>query len=86
MALAESSKTPLLQQQEAHRHQRHAASDPGGRLLRWHDGRLAYAVVDYELLERTAAHEAWRRRAGGFSYADPPSASSLSVGALNPKS
>jgi hypothetical protein len=59
---------------------------PGGRLLRWRDGRLAYAVVDYELLERTAAHEAWRRRAGAPSYAVPSSAPSLSAGALSPKS
>lgn len=37
---------------------------PSGRLLRRRDGRLAYAVVDYELLERTAAYETWRSRSG----------------------
>lgn len=57
----------------------------GGRLLRWRDGRLAYAVVDYELLERTAAHEAWRRLAGESTCVTPSSASALSAGVLSPK-
>jgi hypothetical protein len=53
---------------------------PGGRLLRWRDGRLAYAVVDYELLERTAAHEAWRSGARESSCAVPGLVPFLSVG------
>jgi hypothetical protein len=58
---------------------------PSGRLLRRRDGRLAYAVVDYELLERTAAHIAWRSRSGESSCAALSSAPFLSAGALNPK-
>lgn len=37
-----------------------------GRLLRRSDGRLAYAVVDYELLERTPDHESWLRQGEGL--------------------
>jgi hypothetical protein len=36
--------------------------DPNGALLRDRNGRMAYAVVDYELLERTPEHEQVVRR------------------------
>ncbi len=35
--------------------------DRHGRLLRRHDERIAYAVVDYELLTRTPTYERWLR-------------------------
>ncbi len=34
---------------------------PGKRLLRHHDGRLAYALVDFELLQRVEEHQLRRR-------------------------
>jgi len=43
-------------------------ADAGGRLLRERDGRIAYALVDFELLERTPEHESEvaRRRRGVY--------------------
>lgn len=51
---------------------------PNGWLLRRRDGRLACALVDYELLERTTEHETW------LAQTPPSSAPSLSAGSLSP--